>query len=66
MSPDPTATDENLFCVRKCLQREDERTHQGKACGGCLTDQEIDDYHEVCFLECRVNFELYPGVGWFN
>ena len=66
---DPTATTQNLNCVRKCLVREDKKKHDEKAANcqdGCLTDEEIDAYHTDCFRECGINPEIYPGVGIFN
>jgi RHS repeat-associated protein len=66
---DPTATTQNLNCVRNCLVREDKKTHKDKASNcndGCLTNDEIDKYHIRCFSECGVNPSVYPGVGIFN
>ena len=65
---DPTATTGNLNCVRRCLAREDKKVHDSKPpCeDGCLTDEEVDSYHETCFTECGVNPDVYPGVGIFN
>jgi len=66
---DPTTTPENLQCVRRCLIREDNTAHEKRKldCNdGCLTDKEIDDYHILCFTECGVNPDIYPGVGSLN
>lgn len=66
---DPTATPTNLQCVRKCLTKEDEKIHEDKKAkceDGCLTDQEIDTYHDKCFTQCGVNPAIYPGVGILN
>lgn len=66
---DPSATTDNLNCVRRCLVREDKITHAKKSlqrCDGCLTDDEVDQYHRVCFTECKINPDIYPSVGPLN
>ena len=55
-----------LNCIRRCLPREDDRIQKNRECPECLSDGEIDAYHVVCFLECGIPPENYPGVGSFN
>lgn len=55
-----------LNCIRRCLVREDAKVHKKKnQCtdNDCLTDKEIDDYHNLCFTECGVPPSRYPGVN---
>ena len=59
-----------LNCIRRCLVREDKKIHDRRTqCtdNDCLSDQEIDNYHNRCFTECGVSPSRYPGVNppWF-
>jgi RHS repeat-associated protein len=61
--------DEDFNCIRRCLVREDAKVHNSKPedkRNGCLSNQEIDDYHEACFKECNVSTLRYPGVKPLN
>ena len=67
---DPAANTQSLQCVRDCLVKEDRTAHQRRnsMCpgDGCLTDNEIDSYHRLCFTQCGLNPNTYPGVGILN
>lgn len=61
------ATTMKLNCIRTCLVREDKRNRNRIGeCDDCLDDKVIDDYHIVCFTQCGVDPDIYPGVGPFN
>jgi hypothetical protein len=53
-----------LNCVRRCLVREDQKVRKDKCDDkNCLSNSEIDQYHQTCFTECGVPPGAYPGVN---
>jgi hypothetical protein len=53
-------------CIRRCLVREDEKYRKTKPenqRNDCLSNEEIDEYHDTCFKECNVSTLRYPGVS---
>ena len=59
--------DSSINCIRNCLVREDKKVSESTCYGedSCLTDDIIDGYHWLCYQECGVNPDRYPGVNPF-
>ena len=61
-----------LNCVRNCLVGEDKKRHDERdrkpVCfrDKCLSNDDINSYHDKCFETCGVPKWTYPGVGPFN
>ena len=50
-----------LNCIRTCLVRSD-AVERSCTLGDHLSSNQIDAYHEICFPQCGVDPQVYPGV----